>query len=205
MFLRDVRIVEQPDRVWTTARCDRPVSALSARIRSSGHPGSNMPSWFAIRVSPRSELRSSSELSLRGLDTYLPVCRLKRQWSDRIKVVEQPLFPGYLFARFCPEERVRVLQAPGVRQIVGIGANPASISDSELDNLRALVSSKRQLVPWPYIEAGQRIRIDCGPLAGVAGFVVRAEQGEPRIVVSVNLLLRSVAAEISRECISLVR
>jgi transcription antitermination factor NusG len=135
----------------------------------------------------------------------LPLCRLRRQWSDRIKVIEQPLFPGYLFGRFCTKDRVRVLQTLGVKQIVGIGNTPAAIDDNEIDNLKALVSSDRPLLPWPYLRAGQRIRIDRGPLAGIEGFVVRAEQGEPRIVVSVNLLQRSVAAEISRECIGLTQ
>ena len=163
--------------------------------------GLDMPRWFAIRVAPRWELHTSSELCLRGLDTYLPLCRLKRQWSDRIKVVERPLFSGYLFGRFCLDDRVRVLQVPGVKQIVGIGNSPAPICDSEIENLKALVSSGSLLAPWPYLYAGQRIRIDRGPLAGIEGFVVRAERGEPRIVVSVNLLQRSVAAEISRDCI----
>lgn len=181
------------------------MSVLSAQSRSSALSGLDTLRWFAIRVSPRWEVHSCSELSLRGLDTYLPLCRFKRQWSDRIKVIEQPLFPGYLFGRFCLEDRVRVLQAPGVKQIVGIGNTPATISDSEIENLKALVASGRLLAPWPYLYAGQRIRIDHGPLAGIEGFVVRAEQGEPRIVVSVNLLQRSVAAEISRECIGLAR
>jgi transcription antitermination factor NusG len=103
------------------------------------------------------------------------------------------------------KDRVRVLQTLGVKQIVGIGNTPAAIDDNEIDNLKALVSSDSLLLPWPYLRAGQRIRIDRGPLAGIEGFVVRAEQGEPRIVVSVNLLQRSVAAEISRECIGLTQ
>jgi transcription antitermination factor NusG len=160
-----------------------------------------MPSWFAIRTSPRWELRASSELARRGLETYLPLRRVKRNWSDRIKIIDQPLFPGYLFGRFHLADRVRVLQAPGVQQIVGIGNTPAPISNSELDNLRNLVSANTLLVPWPYLGAGQRIRIDRGPLAGVEGFVVRAEQGALRIVVSVDLLQRSVATEIDRDSI----
>jgi transcription antitermination factor NusG len=140
-------------------------------------------------------------LARRGLETYLPLRRVKRNWSDRIKIIDQPLFPGYLFGRFHLADRVRVLQAPGVQQIVGIGNTPAPISNSELDNLRNLVSANTLLVPWPYLGAGQRIRIDRGPLAGVEGFVVRAEQGALRIVVSVDLLQRSVATEIDRDSI----
>jgi transcription antitermination factor NusG len=142
-------------------------------------------------------------LSLRGFETYLPVCRVKRNWSDRIKIIDEPVFPGYLFGRFHLADRVRVLEAPGVKQIVGIGNTPEPISDSELDNLRTLVSADTLVEPWPYLPAGQRIHIDRGPLAGVEGFVVRAEQGALRIVVSLDLLQRSVATEIDRDSIGL--
>ncbi len=157
--------------------------------------------WFAIRTSPRWEIRASSELSRRGLETYLPICRVKRNWSDRDKIIDQPLFPGYLFGRFPLADRVRVLQTPGVKQIVGVGSTPAPIRESEIDSLKTLVSANILLEPWPYLHAGQRIRIDRGPLTGVEGFVVRAEQGAFRIVVSLDLLQRSVAAEIDRDCI----
>lgn len=163
-----------------------------------------MPSWFAVRTSPRWELRASCELSLRGLENWLPVSRVKHDWSDRVKIVEQPLFPGYLFGRFHLDDRVRVLQAPGVKQIVGIGNTPAPIGDGEIENLRTLVNANTLLVPWPYLHAGQRIRIDRGPLAGVEGFVVRAGEAALRIVVSLDLLQRSIAAEIDRDSIGSV-
>ena len=163
-----------------------------------------MPRWFAIRTSPRWELRASSELFQRGLETYLPVCHVKRRWSDRTKIIDQPLFPGYLFGRFVLADRVRVLQAPGVKQILGIGATPAPISEGEIANIKTLVDANPVLVPWPYLHAGQRVRIGRGPLAGVEGYVVRAEEGVLRIVVSVDLLQRSVAAEIDRDCVESV-
>jgi transcription antitermination factor NusG len=140
-------------------------------------------------------------LSLRGIENYLPTRRVKRKWSDRVKIIDQPLFPGYLFGRFRLEDRIRILQAFGVKQIVGVGNALAPISDSEIDNLRTLVDAKTMLVPWPYLYAGQRVRIDRGPLAGVEGYVVRADQGALRIVVSVDLLQRSVATEIDRDSI----
>ena len=163
-----------------------------------------MPRWFAIRTSPRWELRASTELFQRGFEIYVPLCHVKHKWSDRTKVVDVPLFPGYLFSRFLMKDRVRVLQASGVKQILGIGETPAPISESEIDNLRTLVDARPVLVPWPYLQAGQRVRVDRGPLAGVQGFVVRAEEGSLRIVVSVDLLQRSVSAEIDRDCIGSV-
>ena len=160
-----------------------------------------MSQWFAIRTAPRWEARTSSELSRRGVETYLPVCKSKRQWSDRIQIIDEPLFSGYFFGRFANLERIRVLQAPGVKEIVSIGNTPAPLSDDEIENIRILLSSKPVLVPWPYLAAGQQVRVERGPLAGVRGFVVRAPEGSLRVVVSVDLLQRSVAAEIERASI----
>jgi transcription antitermination factor NusG len=163
-----------------------------------------MTRWYAIRASARWEVLASDELSRRGIETYLPLCRVKRRWSDRVKIIDQPLFSGYLFGRFRLADRIRVLESPGVRQIVGIGAAPAPIAANEIDNLRTLVAAHPLLVSWPYLQAGQKVRIDRGPLAGVEGFVVRAEKSALRIVVSVDLLQRSVAAEIDRDCIGAI-
>jgi len=163
-----------------------------------------MPNWFAIRTSLRWEFRACSELTSRGVETYLPRCGATRRWSDRTKEIDQALFPGYLFGRFSMAERVRVLEAPGVRQIVGMGKQPAPISADQLDNLRKLVGSSTKIVSWPYLTEGQRILIDSGPLAGVHGFVVSADQGALRIVVSLDLLQRSVAAVIDRDSIGSV-
>src|SRR5664279_4812665 len=110
-----------------------------------------MQPWFAVRTSPRWEVRANSELLLRGFETYLPLYKSKHKWSDRTKFVEQPLFPGYLFGRFQLADRIRVLQAPGVKQILGIGETPQPISDSEVNNLKLLVTAKTLIVPWPYL------------------------------------------------------
>jgi transcription antitermination factor NusG len=158
--------------------------------------------WFAVRTSVRWEVKVSSELSRRGVEVYLPLCRSKRNWSDRIKVIDQPVFPGYLFARFPLDQRIRVLEAPGVKQVVGIGSTPVPLDDHEIENLKTLVAANALLMPWPYLNAGQRVRIERGPLAGVEGFVVRAPQESLRIVVSVDLLQRSIAAEIDRDCLA---
>lgn len=160
--------------------------------------------WFAIRTALRWEFRACSELTSRGVETYLPRCAGTRRWSDRTKVIDQALFPGYLFGRFAVAERVRILEVPGVKQILGVGHQPAPISARQLDNLKALVDSSAGVIPWPYLSQGQRIHIDRGPLAGVNGFVVSAEEGALRIVVSLDLLQRSVAAVIDRESIGSV-
>jgi len=164
----------------------------------------NTPHWFAIRTSLRWEFRASSELSSRGVETYLPRSSSRHQWSDRSKKIDRPLFPGYLFSRFKIADRVRILQVPSVKQIVGVGNTPQPISVHQLDNLKALVAANSGLAPWPYLNSGQRIQVDRGPLTGVKGFVIRAEEGVVRIVVSLDLLQRSVAAVIDRDSIGVL-
>jgi transcription antitermination factor NusG len=157
--------------------------------------------WYGVRVRPKDEGRASNELSARGFEAFLPTRRVRRRWSDRVKTLQVPVFPGYLFCRFRPEERVKVLDAPAVIQILGIGATPIPVSDGEIEALQMMVTSRLMLMPWPYLQSGQRIRIEHGPLAGIDAIVTKAEDGNPRVVVSVTLLQRSVATEIERDWI----
>jgi transcription antitermination factor NusG len=161
--------------------------------------------WFGIRVKSRCESRAHDDLRLHGFETFLPLCSVRRRWSDRVKTLDVPMFRGYLFCRFGLPDRVRVLNAAGVAQIVGCGNTPVPISEAEIRSVQTLVASKVACTPWPYLQAGQRVSIDDGPLAGVEGVIVRAEDGKPRVVVSVSMLLRSVAAEIERDWIGSVR
>ncbi len=161
--------------------------------------------WFGIRVKSRCEVRAHEDLCLRGFEAFLPLCSVRRRWSDRVKTLQVPMFRGYLFCRFALPDRVRVLNAAGVAQIVGCGNNPAPISETEIRSVQTLVSSNVACTPWPYLQAGQRVSIDNGPLAGVEGVILRAEDGKSRVVVSVAMLLRSVAAEIERDWIGRVQ
>ena len=149
-------------------------------------------------------MQASAELSARGFEAFLPTRHVRRQWSDRVKNVEVPVFPGYLFCRFQPGERVRVLDAPAVIQILGIGGTPTPVSDAEIATIQTMVVSRLMITPWPYLCSGQHVQIKRGPLAGIDGIVAKSEDGKPRVVVSVTLLQRSVAAEVERDWISLV-
>jgi transcription antitermination factor NusG len=163
---------------------------------------SNDVLWFGIHVKSRCEYRAYDDLNRRGFETFLPLRMEKRRWSDRIATVQTPLFPGYLFCKFSPLDRFRVLNATGVAQIIGSGKAPVPISESEIQSVQTLITSKMFLSPWPYLQVGQLIHIDDGPLAGVEGVVVHAEDGKSRIIVSVTMFLRSVAVEVERDWIS---
>jgi transcription antitermination factor NusG len=151
--------------------------------------------WFALRTRSNFERVSAVSLSRRGYETFLPVYQCRRRRWDRSVDIELPLFPSYLFCRFEFQRRLPILMCPGIIHIVGRSATPEPVSNVEIAAVQAIVSSELRTEPWPFIEVGQRVRIAGGPLAGVEGLLVKFKAGH-RLVVSISLLQRSIAAEI---------
>jgi transcription antitermination factor NusG len=160
--------------------------------------------WFAITVKPRHEKAVSQALESKGLEAFLPLYRARRRWSDRVKELDLPLFTGYVFCRFPRPERARVLATPGVNSVVSFGNQPAEIPEVEVESIRTLVANGTAIRPCPHLEVGERVRIEAGPLAGVEGVLTQLKDAW-RVVVSVDLLRRSVAAEVERDAVSAVR
>ena len=157
-------------------------------------------SWYAIRVKSNREKVVTTSLEHRGFEPFLPLYRARHQWSDRRKDVEIPLFAGYVFCRLDAHFRLPVLTIPGVLAFVEVNRTPVPVDDSEIASLKMIVKSGYAAAPWPYLEAGQRVRIECGALKDLEGFVVIVKN-RLRVVVSVTLLQRSVAIEIDRDSI----
>jgi transcription antitermination factor NusG len=134
----------------------------------------------------------------KGYDAYLPLYREKHRWSDRVKQLELPLFPGYLFCRFEVRNRLPILTTPGVIGVVGAGKTPIPVNDEEIEAIRAILRSGLAAQPWPFLSVGSRIYMEAGPLAGLEGIISNADK-TCRLVVSVPLLQRSVAVEIDRD------
>ena len=134
---------------------------------------------------------------------FLPQYRDRRRWSDRIKLVELPLFSGYVFCRFSFDKRLVVLTTPGVRAIVGFGKTPSPIPDEEIDAVRAMVQSGLSVSPWPFLKEGQVVVIEGGPLRGLEGKLAKTTDAL-RVVVNVDLLQRSVAVTMDRNLIGVV-
>lgn len=158
------------------------------------------PRWYALTVKPRHERVAAQNLRQKGMEDFSPVYRARRRWSDRVQEVESHLFPGYIFCRFSYSERLFVLNTPGVTSIVSFGKSLVPIEEAELLAVKAIVASGYPARPWPYLKPGQRVRIEDGCLAGLAGTLIR-EKDLCRVVVNVEILQRSVAVEIDREAV----
>ena len=160
-----------------------------------------MESWYAIQVRPRYERLVVELLSDKICDNFLPVHESRRRWSDRWKRLERPLFPGYVFGRFHLNEKHTVMTTSGVVRIVGIGLIPVAVPDDEIAALQQLVRQRIPVRVHEFVSAGEKICLRSGPFAGLNGIIVR-KSGESRLVVSVNLLRRSVAVEVEAEWIA---
>jgi len=152
--------------------------------------------WYALYVRSQYERKVVNSLERFAIERYLPVYSERSRWSDRIKIVERPLFPGYVFSRLAPEQRRSTLDIPGVVRIVGAGSKAVPIDDCEIEAVRRIVQSGLLLTPIPLFTGGQKVRVVSGSLAGLEGSVIRGARNSLRLVVSVPLLGRSVAAEI---------
>jgi transcription antitermination factor NusG len=159
--------------------------------------------WFALMVRSNREKTASLLLENVGYECFLPTSKYTRRWSDRMKEIEVPLFPGYLFCRMNPHNRLRVLMTPGVIQIVGVGTTPIPVEEEEITAIQRVGKSGLSTMPWPYLEVGHAVRIEDGPLRGLSGIVVKIKSGL-KLVLSVSLLQRSVAVEVDRSWVSSV-
>lgn len=160
--------------------------------------------WFAILARTGREKTANLLLENSGYECFLPMSKSTRRWSDRTKVIELPLFPGYLFCRMNPHNRLTVLMTPGVIQIVGVGKTPIPVEEEEIEAIQRVQKSGLSAMPWPYLQIGNVAQILEGPLRGLAGIIVKIKSGM-KLVLSVSLLQRSVAIEVERNWVGEVQ
>ena len=162
-------------------------------------PAPCAPKWFAVYTTPRHEKRVGQHLEMRQIEHFLPLYRTHRKWSDGSRVtLDLPLFPGYIFVCIQRNERVRVLEVPGVLSVVvGTGGEPASLPEGEIDALRSGLS-QRNAQPHPLLKVGQRARILSGAFAGMEGIVQRMKYSY-RVVLTLDSIMQSFAVEVDDE------
>lgn len=157
--------------------------------------------WYAAYTCPRHEKRVAEHLSGRAVEHFLPLHASMRLWKDRQKLIEFPLFPGYIFVRLELKNRLCVLEVPGIVHLVSFNGLPAPLSDNEIDALRAGLAQTTRVQPYPYtnltagMTAGDRVRINDGPFSGLEGKLVR-RKGAVHVILSIEMIQRSLLVDV---------
>ncbi len=151
--------------------------------------------WFAIWTRSRHEQVVREQIERKHLDVFLPTVTKWSRWKDRKKKIDWPLFPGYCFARFKPEESLAILKCTGVVNIVSFEGRPAPIPEHQIEGIRRLVQSDLQYDPCPMIHEGMMVEVTHGPLKGVVGRLLR-KGAHARLVLSVELIGQAVSVEV---------
>jgi len=154
--------------------------------------------WFAIHVKSRHEFKVHERLTKNGIDTFLPYVEKLRRWKDRKKLVNFPLFPGYLFVHINKTniDKFIVLKTPGVVNFLSMGQNePAPVSDFQIMTLKIIMNNKKKIDPYPYLKEGQKVEIKKGPLAGVHGILIKKET-QHILVIAVDILRKGLYIKI---------
>jgi transcription antitermination factor NusG len=151
--------------------------------------------WYAVYTCANHEKRVAEQMAQRSLEYFLPQYASVRRWKDRHVQLNLPLFPGYVFVRLALRNRLRVLEIPSVACLVSFGGQPAVLPDEVVTRLREGLSGNLRMEPHPYLNVGKRVRLLRGALAGTEGILLR-KKGRIRIVMSIELIARSVAVEV---------
>ena len=158
----------------------------------------NTACWFAVHVKSRHEFKVSERLIKAGVEVFLPAVERLNRWKDRNKLIQVPLFPCYLFVNITGshDDKLTVLKTKGVVKFLGtVSGEPEPVPEEQISSLRKIMESKANMDPYPYLQEGQRIRINKGPLAGIEGLLVE-KAGQHKLVLSVDILCQSTSVTI---------
>lgn len=170
-------------------------STAAQAIPAAAHEDTARAYWYALYTCPRHEKKVAEQIKQRRISCFLPLYRSVRRWKDRRKELELALFPGYVFVRIVPRDRLRVLGLTGAVRFVSFNGLPAPLPDAEIEGLMNALGSGVRARPHPYLNVGRRVRIRYGPLANAQGILVRRKDSF-RVVLSLDLLMRSIDVEV---------
>jgi len=151
--------------------------------------------WYAGYTAARHEKRVADHFAQRGVEHFLPLYETIHRWNNGRHRVQLPLFPGYIFVRIALQERLRVLEVPGFVRLVGFNSLPVPLPEADINKMKDALNKGALAEPYPYLTVGTRVEIRNGPMQGMTGILLR-RQNKCRVVISIDLIMRSMAVEV---------
>ena len=155
----------------------------------------DIPHWYAISTKARHEKKVYQRLVDKDVTVYLPLQKVYRKWSDRYKLVEEPLFSCYVFVRIPLKERLKVLQTDGVVKLVSFNGIPATIPDSQFEAIKRVMEERSDVEKIDYLTPGSRVEVIQGSLEGIQGILVEIKNRH-RLVLRIDSIMQAIAVDI---------
>jgi transcription antitermination factor NusG len=158
----------------------------------------NLRKWYALHTRSRFEQKVHDAISDKSIEVFVPKIQVMSRRKDRRKKILIPLLPGYVFAHFAmdPEIYWNIIKTVGVVRMVGFEGKPVPANEEEINSLMILNGTDRTVQNREYIKKGDQVMIMEGPLKGLIGFYMRHKGQADKVVVSIELLQRSVEVEL---------
>lgn len=154
--------------------------------------------WYALKTKPRAEKKLNERLLEANIETYLPITKVWKQWSDRRKQIEEPLFKGYIFVKIKPSNFISALQQDGAVHFVKFGGNAASLDDEQIELIRKIVTNQMRFeVTDLKLEPGDKVEIIDGPLKGYKGEMLR-DKSKNTIIIHIVQLERTLSVDVPK-------
>jgi transcription antitermination factor NusG len=165
-------------------------------VSNESNVSESLSPWYAIYTRHQHEKMVAQILTSKGFNTFLPLYATTHRWKDRTKVLALPLFPCYVFLKGDIERRLQIVTTPGIFGLVSSGGQPAAIPNVEIEAIQRVIESGTKVEAYPFLKCGNRVRVKCGPLAGIEGILVR-KKSVSRLVLTVEILGTAAAIEVS--------
>jgi transcriptional antiterminator RfaH len=163
------------------------------------------PLWYAVYTRSRSEKRLMELLTAKGIEAYVPLRKVMHQWSDRKRLIEEPIIRSYCFVRVTSMEYYEVLNTPGAVQYVWFSGKPATIPDRQIATLKAITGSNLEIECLPdTFQPGIQVRVNAGPLQGLSGELVNIAS-KKKVIIRIDHLNQVITLSISPMLIEIVK
>ncbi len=167
----------------------KPVESEGRKVNIIKHVD---PKWYAVYTNPRAEKQVYDRLIESGIETFLPLQKTFRKWSDRKKLIEKPLLSSYIFVKVIPVNFPKVYKTFGVVKFVIFEGQPASIPQKQIDNLRLLINSDAEIeVTSEKFEKGDSVEVINGSMTGLTGELIKIG-GKKRVIVRIDRLDQNI-------------
>jgi transcriptional antiterminator RfaH len=156
-----------------------------------------MEHWYAVYTKPRSEKKLAMRLNQKSIEAYLPLRKTLKQWSDRKKLVEEPMISSYVFVKVNPENYFEVLNTPGAVKFIWFSGKPAIIPEKQIQNLKLLTGANIDIETASNdLPKGTHVRVVTGPLVGLTGELV-SFAGKHKVLIRIDHLDKVLLVTVS--------